>query len=267
MRGAPGVTRTTTAIRVIKVGGRPQLDPALPAALAAAHRVAPGSLVVVHGGGDEVSTLQKLYGVVARFSGGRRVTSALDLEIIRMALSGSANKRLVSALNDASVAAVGLSGEDAGLLLATPADPAHFGFVGTPSRVNVVLLRLLLDGGYLPVLSPVSRSAEPSVGATLNVNGDDAASAIAVALAAEELLLVSDVEGVRVDGVAVARLDPDEARQLVDDGTAAGGMAAKLQAALAALEGGVARVRISDIAAIGQLDRGTVLTRVGSVCA
>ena len=92
MRGIAGVT----TIRVIKVGGRPQLDATLPAVLAAAHRESPGSLVVVHGGGDEVSTLQTLHGVVAQFSGGRRVTSALDLEIVRMALSGAANKRLVS---------------------------------------------------------------------------------------------------------------------------------------------------------------------------
>jgi acetylglutamate kinase len=257
----------TPPIRVIKVGGRPQLDPTLAPALAAAHRAAPASLVVVHGGGDEVSTLQTLYGVVAQFNGGRRITSALDLDIIRMTLSGSANKRLVSALNDVGVPALGLSGEDAGLLLATPADRAQFGFVGAPTTVNVVLLRHLLAGGYLPVLSPVSRSDDPSAGATLNVNGDDAASAIAVALGADELLLVSDVEGVRVQGAPVSRLDPDEARQLVDDGTAAGGMAAKLQAALAALDGGVARVRISDITAIGHADRGTVLTRVGSVCA
>ena len=257
----------TRTIRVIKVGGRPQLDPAFPAALAAAHRAAPGSLVVVHGGGDEVSTLQKLYGVDARFSGGRRVTSATDLVIIRMALSGSANKRLVSVLNDAGVPALGLSGEDAGLLLATPADPAQFGFVGTPSRVSVALLQHLMGGGYFPVISPVSRSDDPRAGATLNVNGDDAASAIAVALAAEELLLVSDVEGVSVGGECISRLDMDEAHRLVNDGTAGGGMAAKLQAGLAALEGGVARVRISDIAAIGHADRGTLLTRVGSACA
>jgi acetylglutamate kinase len=257
----------TTAIRVIKVGGRPQLDATLPTTLAAAHHAAPGSLVVVHGGGDEVSTLQRLYGVAAQFSGGRRITSAQDLDIIRMALSGAANKRLVAALNDVRVPALGLSGEDASLLLATPTDRAHFGFVGTPSAVNAELLRHLLEGGYLPVLSPVSRSDDASAGATLNVNGDDAASAIAVALAADELLLVSDVEGVRVRGAPVARLDMDEAQRLVEDGTAAGGMAAKIQAALAALEGGVTRVRISDIAAIEQRDRGTVLTRVGSVCA
>ncbi len=255
--------------RVIKVGGRPQLDPALPRALAAAYAATPGSLVVVHGGGDEVGTLQRLHGIEARFHGGRRVTSALDLEIIRMALSGSANKRLVAALNDHTVPALGLSGEDAGLLRATPLDADRYGYVGSPAVVNVSLLRHLLAGDVLPVISPVSRHAtarddEPSA---LNVNGDDAAAAIAAALNAEELLLVSDVAGVLVNGRVVDELDVDTAQHLIADGTAAGGMGAKLQAALAALTGGVERVRISDIAAIESLDRGTVLTRVGSVCA
>jgi acetylglutamate kinase len=251
--------------RVIKIGGRPQLDPALPAALAAAQRAAPGSLLVVHGGGDEVSTLQRLYGVEARFTGGRRVTSALDLEIIRMALSGSANKRLVSALIDAGVAAIGLSGEDGALLTADPLDSAQYGHVGTPAVVNVDLLRQLLGFGYLPVLSPVSRSTHPTMGATLNVNGDDAAAAIAAALGAEELLLVSDVAGVLLGDQPVSALGPEDAQRLIDDGTARGGMAAKVQAALSALDGGVQRVRISDIAAITDTDRGTVLTRVGSL--
>src|SRR5215211_773220 len=151
--------------RVIKIGGRPQLDPALPAALAEAQREAPGSLLVVHGGGDEVSTLQRLYGVEARFSGGRRVTRALDLEIIRMALSGSANKRLVSSLTDAGVATIGLSGEDGNLLMADPLDPERYGHVGTPSGVNTELLQHLLTAGYLPVLSPVSRSTDRAMGA------------------------------------------------------------------------------------------------------
>jgi acetylglutamate kinase len=253
--------------RVVKVGGRPQLDATLPASIADAHRSAPGSLVVVHGGGDEVSTLQRLYGVEARFTGGRRVTSALDLEIIRMALSGSANKRLVSALVDAGVPAIGLSGEDGALLTASPLDSAKYGFVGRPADVNTELLGHLLDAGYLPVLSPVSRSTERLLGPTLNVNGDDAAAAIAGALGADELLLVSDVAGVLLDERPIASLGPEDAQRLIDDGTARGGMAAKLQAALAALEGGVQRVRISDVAAISDTGRGTVLTRVGSMCA
>ncbi|MEP6619234.1 MAG: acetylglutamate kinase [bacterium] len=253
--------------RVIKVGGRPQSDSALPAALAAAHRAVPGSLIVVHGGGDEVSTLQKMYGVQAQFRGGRRVTSQLDLEIIRMALSGSANKRLVSALVGVGIMAVGVSGEDAALLSAAPLDPSEYGFVGTPADVNVDLLAHLMAGGYVPVVSPVSRSTDSALSPVLNVNGDDAAARIAVAVEAEELLLVSDVAGVLVNGIPVTLLGSEDAQRLIDDGTANGGMGAKLQAALAALDGGVERVRISDIAAIQQLDRGTLLTRVGSVCA
>ena len=262
--------------RVIKVGGRPQLDPALIGALARAHRAAipagetkehADGLVLVHGGGDEISTLQRLYGVTAEFRGGRRITSVLDLEIIRMALSGSANKRIVSALVSEQVPAVGISGEDAGLLIAEPLDPEQFGYVGTPSVVNAPLLGMLLDNHYLPVISPVSRCSDLSLGATLNVNGDDAAAAIAVAMNASELLLVSDVAGVLQEGQPIAMLGPEDAQKLIDNGTAQGGMAAKLQAAMKALDGGVERVRISDIAAIEQVDRGTVLTRVGSVCA
>jgi acetylglutamate kinase len=265
--------------RVIKVGGRPQLDPSLVEALAAAHRATfpePGAtdsrprqpLLVVHGGGDEVSTLQRLFGVVAEFKGGRRVTSQADLDIIRMALSGSANKRLVSALVSKQVPALGLSGEDAGLLVATPLDPAEYGFVGTPTRwVNTPLLRMLLESYYMPVISPVSRCDDVRVGETLNVNGDDAAAAIAVAMKASELLFVSDVAGVLVEGEPLGIIGPDDVQRLIDDGTARGGMSAKLQAALTALDGGVERVRISDIAAIEDLDRGTVLTRVGSACA
>ncbi len=263
--------------RVIKVGGRPQSDPALITALAAAHRAtfpAPDAtetgpvngVVVVHGGGDEVSTLQKLYGVVAEFKGGRRVTSAQDIEIIRMALSGSANKRLVSALVSQQVPALGLSGEDAGILVAEPLDIEQFGFVGTPVYVYTAMLNGCLSLSLMPVISPVSRCADSTLGETLNVNGDDAASAIAVALKATDLLFVSDVEGVLKDGAPISILSLEDAQQLIDDGTAQGGMSAKLQAALKALEGGVERVRISDIAAIEQLDRGTVLTRVGSVC-
>ena len=253
-------------MRVIKVGGRPQHDPSLPLAIAAAHRAAPGATVIVHGGGDEVSSLQRLYGLSAEFKGGRRVTSVLDLEIIRMALSGSANKRLVSALVGAGVPAVGVSGEDAALLTARAVDLAAFGFVGHPAEVNVGLLAHLCAGGFLPVISPVSRNADALEGSTLNVNGDDAASAIASALDADELLLVSDVEGVFEDGEVVSCLDADHALQFIDDGIALGGMRAKLQAATAALEGGVRLVRISDIGAIGCGDRGTSITRVGSAC-
>lgn len=250
--------------RVVKIGGRPQSDPALPERIGQASRDN-GGLVVVHGGGDEVSSLQRALGATTEFVGGRRVTTAKDVEIVRMALSGSANKRLVADLVRQGVPAVGLSGEDGALIGATPVDAEHLGYVGAPQRINVTLIWHLLDGGYTPVISPVSRNLSPTLGNALNVNGDDAAAAIAVALAADELLLVSDVEGVLVDGRPAHRLTRADAHQLIADGTAANGMAAKLQAALAALDGGVERVRIADLAGINDLGRGTLVTADGGV--
>lgn len=251
--------------QVIKVGGRPQADAALPAAIAEAWDALSHALVLVHGGGDEVSALQTALGAKPQFIDGRRVTSAQDIEIVRMALSGSANKRLVSALVREGVRAVGLSGEDASLIAATPAETGELGHVGIPQRINVSLLWHLLDGGYVPVISPVSRNVSVDLGRALNVNGDDAAAAIAVALAADELLLVADVAGVLVDGSAVPRLTEREAQGLVADGTAAGGMSRKLIAALSALEGGVERVRIADLAGITDDERGTILLREGDL--
>ena len=253
------VTRT---VRVIKVGGRPQRDPALVDALVDEWARAPGALVIVHGGGDEVSALQRAFGVEPVFVAGRRVTSAADVDRLRMALSGSANKRLVAALVSAGATAVGMSGEDAGLLGARVADPA-MGRVGVPTVVNARFLEHLLAGGFLPVISPVSRDVDGTCpdSAALNVNGDDAAAAIAVAVDALELLLVSDVDGVLVRDEVASQLTTADVAELIDDGTAAGGMAAKLEAAVAALDGGVPRVRIGNLAAIADHDRGTVVVR------
>ena len=249
-------------VRVVKVGGRPQAEPALAAALADAWATAPGALVVVHGGGDEVSALQRAFGVEPHFVGGRRITASADVDRLRMALSGSANKRLVSALLSAGASAVGLSGEDAALLGARVVDPA-MGRVGVPVTINAGFLEHLLRGDYLPIVSPVSRDVDGTSEATaaLNVNGDDAAAALAIALDALELVFVSDVTGVLADGAPIPWIAPDDVRGLIADGTAAGGMAAKLDAAVAALDGGVPRVRIGDIAAIGHPDRGTVISR------
>jgi acetylglutamate kinase len=246
--------------RVIKVGGRPQSHPSLPATLAAACK-RNGGVVLVHGGGDEISSLQSTLGGSTQFVNGRRVTTEKDIDIVRMALSGSANKRLVSALIDNGVQAVGISGEDAGLIAAPPMNAEQLGYVGAPSAINVAFLELLLGAGYLPVISPVSRDGSGTMGSALNVNGDDAAAAIASAIAADELLLVADVEGVMSDGAVVPLLTPADARALITNGTAAGGMQAKLQAGIAALEAGVGRVRISDLHAIDDLSRGTTLRR------
>lgn len=261
--------------RVLKLGGRAQNDPRLASAIAAAWAAQPGALCLVHGGGDEISALQHALGVEPAFAGGRRVTSARDLDIVRMALSGTANKRLVAQLVAAGVPAVGLSGEDGALIEARLADDATLGYVGTPQRINVPLLRHLLAGGYLPVISPLAcdatarsgdaRTNDTRVARALNVNGDDAAAAIATALGAAELLLVADVPGVLVAGRPVPMLDPEEAMAAIANGVARGGMAAKLQAGISALQQGVERVRIGDLDAIFDPARGTTLAPARSL--
>ena len=248
-----------TGKRVIKIGGRPQSDPALPKLVAESWEENLGAMVLVHGGGDEVSALQERMGIKAQFVDGRRVTTAQDLELVRMALSGTANKRLVSSLVKEGVRAVGLSGEDASLIAATPVDSGRMGHVGTPQKINGSILLHLMDGGYLPVVSPVSRNVGHELGTALNVNADDAAAAIAVAIEADELLIVSDVPGVMVDGEAAETLSVAESRALIRDGRASGGMSAKLSAAAVAAAGGVRRVRITDLSGITDRERGTVI--------
>lgn len=243
-------------IRVLKIGGRAQNDPNLPRAVHGA--AAENGIVVVHGGGDEVSALQRRMGMTPKFHGGRRVTTTDDLAIVQMVLSGSTNKRLVGAFVGAGVRAVGISGEDDGLLTARATARETLGEVGEPSRVKTGLLDLLVDAGYVPVVSPLARDAE--TGGTLNVNGDDAAAEIAIAMRASELVLVADVPGVMTSGTVIAELDVERAIALIDDGTAREGMAAKLQAARRAVERGVARVRIGNLAAVQSATAGTVIT-------
>lgn len=244
---------------VVKLGGRTQADPRLASTLAALWNAAPGALCVIHGGGDEISALQRKLGGTPIFVGGRRVTTREDIEIIRMALSGAINKRLVADLIDAGAPAVGLSGEDGSLFEASPLAGA-LGAVGTPLRVNAGVITHLLAGGFLPVISPLSRNAESIGPRALNVNGDDAAAALAIALRARELLLLADVPGVLSDEVPLATLDIEDAAALIARGTASGGMAAKLEAALGAVAGGVARVRIGDLTALADPDAGTTIT-------
>ena len=247
--------------RVIKLGGRAQSAAELPSLIASAWHADPGALCVVHGGGDEISSLQRTLGGEPKFAGGRRVTTADDINIIRMALSGLVNKRLVSSFVAAGAPAVGLSGEDAALISAQPLGISEFGHVGMPAKINTDLIQTLWTGGFLPVLSPLGSHAISAEGAALNVNGDDAAAAIAVALHADELLLIADVPGVLDDHKQlIPDIDVTEANALIASGTAAGGMAAKLQAAHAALAGGVSKVRIADLTALTDPTRGTVVT-------
>lgn len=253
-------------MRIVKVGGRAQTDPRLTSALQDAWNASLGALCVVHGGGDEISAMQRTLGREAAFIRGRRVTSRDDLELLRMVLSGAVNKRLVSSLVAAGIAAIGMSGEDGGLIGAELIDAATLGFVGRPESINADLLRTLMDAGYLPVISPVGYDVRDPAGGALNVNGDDAAAAIAAALGADELLLIADVEGVRDgSGEIVSSLSYETARELIANGIASEGMAAKLESAQAALAAGVPSVRICDLAGLNDSDRGTFITQSQSI--
>lgn len=259
---ARSASNENDGVTVVKLGGRTQADPALPSALAALWSATNGRLVIVHGGGDQISALQRLRGEEPVFIGGRRVTTEGALELVRMVLSGLANKQLVSALVSAGAPAVGVSGEDAGLLRAVPIDVDTFGFSGTPTTVDTRLVDSLVADRFLPVISPVAANADTSAGGALNVNGDDAAAAIAAALGASELFLMIDVAGVLdADKQRIPQLSLDGAREMIASGVAGGGMAAKLDAAAQALEGGVARVRIGDLAALTDGEAGTTVRR------
>lgn len=253
-------------MRVVKIGGRAQANPQLSTVLRDAWQAAPGTLCVVHGGGDEMSAMQRALGREPLFVGGRRVTAEGDIELLRMVLSGVVNKRLVNALVDASVPAIGISGEDGGLIGAELIDKTTLGFAGRPVSINVELLQLLMNSGYLPIISPVAYDSKSSKGGALNVNGDDAAAAIAAALGADELFLVADVEGVRdSEGGILSSLTGESARELIAKGIADGGMAAKLESAQDALTAGVASVRICDLEGLVDDERGTFITLSQSI--
>jgi len=244
--------------RVLKIGGRAQGDPRLVALIASAR--SRGDLIaVVHGGGDEVSALQQRLGLEPRFRGGRRVTGTEDLEVVRMVLSGTTNKRLVAQLISGGVPAVGISGEDGPLLVARVTD-ADYGRVGGAITAAPALVELLWSGGFVPVISPIGRDEEDGEGSGLNVNGDDAAAAIAVALGADELVLIADVPGVLdAAGAVVRELNAAAAQALVASGVAKGGMAAKLEAGAHAVRYGVGRVRIGNLHLIADAAAGTRL--------
>jgi acetylglutamate kinase len=241
-------------ITVVKLGGRVQGDERLAAILAERWNAGVGTLCIVHGGGDAVSALQRMHGAQPAFVGGRRVTGDSDIALLRMALSGAANKELVARLCLAGVPAVGVSGEDAHTFMGTVPAGGPLGRVATTVTANPLLPRHLLAAGFLPVISPLAAAGD---GGACNVNGDDAAAALAVALGANELILVADVSGVRDERGYCEALDLGDAARLIASGIAADGMAAKLEAAASALAGGVARVRIGGLEAITDPRAGT----------
>ena len=227
-------------LTVVKIGGSLLKDGASLPELARSLAGLPGQTVVVHGGGPEITQWQERVGLSVEWRDGLRVTTRESVQIASMVLTGWMNKRIVSALIGAGQLALGVSGEDGGLLEAVRKEGGRLGEVGEVVAVNRTLLRALLAAGTTPVISPISRGPE---GVPLNVNADEAAIAVAAALPASRLLLVSDVPGVLVDGQVVPRLSASDAERLIRSGAATGGMVVKIREALVAAHAGV-EVRI-----------------------
>jgi acetylglutamate kinase len=212
--------------------------------------------VVVHGGGPQIGEMLKRLGIKSEFAGGLRITDAATIEIVEMVLAGSINKQIVGFINGAGGKAVGLCGKDGNMVLArkvnrTLVDPdsqietiVDLGFVGEPEKVDTTVLTQILGRDLIPVLAPLATSAE---GVTYNVNADHFAGAIAGALKAKRLLLLTDVAGVLDKSkTLIKELTANDARRLIADGTISGGMIPKVESCLYALEQGVEGVVILD---------------------
>lgn len=200
--------------------------------------------VVVHGGGPMINALLDKLGIQSSFVRGKRVTDKATVEVVEMVLSGLVNKRIVQAINDAGGRAVGLSGKDDDLMVCVADDP-ELGFVGRPVEMNVQVIRDLYLAGIIPVIAPVATGMEENE--TFNVNGDTAAGAIAGALKADRLLLLTDVPGVKdANGEVVTQLTPEALRDMIESGVVKGGMIPKAETALDAIEAGVRAVVILD---------------------
>src|SRR5689334_9556782 len=212
--------------------------------------------VVVHGGGPQIGEMLKRLGIKSEFAGGLRITDAATIEIVEMVLAGSINKQIVGFINGAGGKAVGLCGKDGNMVLArkvsrSVADSSSnieqvidLGFVGEPEHVDTMVLEQILGRDLIPVLAPLATSKD---GTTYNVNADTFAGAIAGALKAKRLLLLTDVPGVLDKSKELIKeLSADDARRLIADGTISGGMIPKVETCMYALEQGVEAVVILD---------------------
>ena len=199
--------------------------------------------VVVHGGGPMINQMLERLEIKSEFLNGKRITDAATMEVVEMVLSGVVNARIVQAISEQGGRAVGLSGKDSGLIVCDAEDPA-LGLVGVPNDVNPEVLRDLSDKGIIPVIAPLGMGRQ---GETFNINGDTAAGAIAAALKADRLLLLTDVAGVKdASGEVLTELTASQIDAMIADGSIAGGMIPKTQTALNALEGGVRAAVILD---------------------
>ena len=245
------------SVKVVKIGGNELDRPDWVEACARALKDI-GPAVIVHGGGQAVTGWSRRLGLPVEKKDGLRRTTPEIAQVVEMVLGGPMNRLLVSALRQAGLDAIGLCGVDGGLLTAQPLQQGELGEVGEIVNVRASLLQSLLLAGLTPVVAPVAPSLA-SPGRPLNVNADQAAAAIAGALVAEELLFVSDVPGVTVDGVTQPTLAAAEIEQMIEAGVATGGMAAKLRAAANALRAGVRAVRIGDLDMLEHATAGTRL--------
>jgi acetylglutamate kinase len=207
--------------------------------------------VIVHGGGPQIGTLMKRLGKEPRFVGGMRVTDEETVQIVEMVLVGKINKEIVGLINLHGGRAVGLSGKDASLLRARrrlhkmpDGTSADIGLVGEVEAVNPEPIRLLEEGGFIPVIAPVGVGAG---GETYNINADLVAGDVAAALLAEKLIHLTDVTGINgEDGRLVSTLTKREAERLIKAGVIDGGMLPKVESSLRALTGGAQKAHIID---------------------
>lgn len=199
--------------------------------------------VVVHGGGPQIGQMLKRLDIPSNFVDGLRVTDEPTMEVAEMVLAGSINKNIAAAISSAGGRAVGLTGRDDSLVTAEQKDPA-LGLVGEPLAVNAALLESLLASGVAPVIAPIGMG---KAGQAYNINADTMAGAVASALSARNLLLLTDVAGVLDDsGNLIAQMTTQTALELIEAGTASGGMIPKLQTAVAAVDGGVESAVVMD---------------------
>ncbi len=203
-------------------------------------------VILVHGGGPEISEMMDRLGKKVDFVDGLRVTDAETMEIVQMVLTGKVNKSLVTMLESRGGRAVGISGVDGRLIKAKQRDP-RLGFVGDVTGINIDPVKDLLEKGYIPVISTVGCDSDGNI---YNINGDTAAAHIAGALGAERLLLMTDIEGIRADkndpSTLIPELTASEASGLISDGTVDGGMIPKVKCCLEAIGAGVRNVVIMD---------------------
>ena len=252
----PWLERFRGALVVVKYGGNAMIDQTLKAAFAqdiAFLRYAGLRPVVVHGGGPQIGSMLKRLGLTSEFKGGLRVTTPEVMDVVRMVLTGQVGRELVGLLNHHGPLAVGLSGEDAELFGArrrgtvVDGEDVDLGLVGDVERVNPAAVQDILDAGRIPVVSTVAPDLD-TPGQVLNVNADTAAAALAVALGARKLVVLTDVEGVYADwpdrSSLLSQLSVSEAQVLL--GKVDSGMVPKLEACIRAVEGGVPQAHVVD---------------------